>query len=114
MAARAGVQVISGLVGNVTIPRTTTTSTGHWLELESSQVTESQWTLGRCAGTEDCGEHRQRGGCIHRRCHDAGRAQAAVRARTRELQRIHMGQRPRRTYAGSRYTERADREHARR
>ena len=49
VAARAGVQVISGLVGNVTIPRTTTTSTGHWLELESSQVTESQSTLGRVA-----------------------------------------------------------------
>jgi HK97 family phage major capsid protein len=51
VVARAGVQVETGLVGNVSVPRVTGKSTPLWLANEASQVTASQPTLGQIAMT---------------------------------------------------------------
>ena len=44
-----GVQRLSGLVGNVTIPKMTAGNTAYWLTDETTQITESQPTLGQLA-----------------------------------------------------------------
>lgn len=48
--AQAGVRVLSGLVGDVAIPKHTAAGTGYWLA-ESGAPTESQQTLGQAALT---------------------------------------------------------------
>lgn len=53
---RAGVSVVSGLQGNVTIPRTTATTTAYWLSDELAPITESAPTLGQISMTpKTCG-----------------------------------------------------------
>lgn len=47
VALRMGVQRMSGLVGNVTIPKMTAGNTAYWLADESTQITESQPTIGQ-------------------------------------------------------------------
>lgn len=47
VALRLGVQRLSGLRGNVTIPKMTAGNTGYWLADESTAITESQPTLGQ-------------------------------------------------------------------
>jgi HK97 family phage major capsid protein len=47
VAARAGVQIMSGLVGNVDIPKQTGASTAYWLSTETTDVTESAPTFGQ-------------------------------------------------------------------
>lgn len=42
-----GVTRLSGLVGNVTIPKQTAASTAYWLSDETTQITESQPTIGQ-------------------------------------------------------------------
>jgi HK97 family phage major capsid protein len=49
VALRMGVQRLSGLVGNVTIPKMTAGNTAYWLADETTQITESQPTLGQLA-----------------------------------------------------------------
>lgn len=49
--ARLGAQRLQGLVGNVTLPRQSAGTTAYWLTNESTQVTESQPTLGQVALT---------------------------------------------------------------
>ncbi|MBK9362996.1 MAG: phage major capsid protein [Rubrivivax sp.] len=44
---RMGVSRMAGLVGNVTIPRMTAGGTAYWLADESTQITESQPTIGQ-------------------------------------------------------------------
>jgi HK97 family phage major capsid protein len=44
-----GVQRLSGMVGNVTIPKMTADNTAYWLADETTQITESQPTLGQLA-----------------------------------------------------------------
>ena len=44
-----GARRLSGLVGNLTIPKQTAAGTGYWLSTEASQITESQPTLGQLA-----------------------------------------------------------------
>lgn len=44
---RLGVSRMSGLVGNVTIPKMTAGNTAYWLSDESTQITESQPTIGQ-------------------------------------------------------------------
>ena len=51
VAARAGIEILPSLRGNVTIPRAKTTTTGYWLIGESTQTTESAPTLGSIAMT---------------------------------------------------------------
>jgi HK97 family phage major capsid protein len=47
VAAAAGVQIMSGLVGNVAIPKETADPTGYWIETEGTAPTESQGTVGQ-------------------------------------------------------------------
>lgn len=47
VAYRMGARRLSGLVGNVTVPRHTAAATAYWLSSESTQVTESQQTYGQ-------------------------------------------------------------------
>jgi len=52
---RLGVRFMSGLVGNVAIPKMTAGATGYWVA-EGTDVTESQPTLGQITGTpHTCG-----------------------------------------------------------
>jgi HK97 family phage major capsid protein/HK97 family phage prohead protease len=51
VALTLGVQRLSGLVGNVTIPKMTAGNTAYWLSDETTQITESQPTLGQMALT---------------------------------------------------------------
>lgn len=44
---RMGISRMAGLVGNVTIPRMTAGNTAYWLADESTQITESQPTIGQ-------------------------------------------------------------------
>ena len=46
-----GATVMSGLVGNVTIPKQTAAATGYWLADETTAITESQQTFGQLALT---------------------------------------------------------------
>ena len=47
VALRMGVTRLSGLVGNVTIPKMTAGNTAYWLADENTQITESQPTIGQ-------------------------------------------------------------------
>ncbi len=47
VAAAAGVQIMSGLVGNVSIPKETADPTGYWIQTEGNPPTESQGTVGQ-------------------------------------------------------------------
>jgi HK97 family phage major capsid protein len=47
VALRMGVTRLPGLVGNVTIPKMTAGNTAYWLADESTQITESQPTIGQ-------------------------------------------------------------------
>lgn len=47
VALRMGVRRMSGLVGNVTIPKMTAGNTAYWLADETTQITESQPTIGQ-------------------------------------------------------------------
>ena len=47
VALRMGVRRMSGLVGNVTIPKMTAGNSAYWLSDESTQITESQPTVGQ-------------------------------------------------------------------
>ena len=47
VALRMGVQRLSGLRGNVTIPKMTAGNTAYWLADENTQITESQPTIGQ-------------------------------------------------------------------
>lgn len=49
VALRMGVTRLSGLVGNVTIPKMTAGNTAYWLADEATQITESQPTVGQLA-----------------------------------------------------------------
>jgi HK97 family phage major capsid protein/HK97 family phage prohead protease len=49
VALRMGVTRMSGLVGNVTIPKMTAGNTAYWLADETTQITESQPTIGQLA-----------------------------------------------------------------
>lgn len=51
VALSAGVQVITGLQGNLALPRVTTAGSGYWLTSESAQITETQPTVGQVAMT---------------------------------------------------------------
>lgn len=44
-----GARRLTGLVGNLTIPKQTAAGTGYWLSTEATQITESQPTLGQLA-----------------------------------------------------------------
>lgn len=44
-----GATMLTGLTGNVTIPKQTGSGTGYWLSNEATQITESQQTLGQLA-----------------------------------------------------------------
>jgi HK97 family phage major capsid protein len=45
VAFRMGVQRLTGLVGNVNIPKQSATATAYWLAAETTQITESQQTF---------------------------------------------------------------------
>jgi HK97 family phage major capsid protein/HK97 family phage prohead protease len=47
VALRMGITRLSGLVGNVTIPKMTAGNSAYWLADETTQITESQPTLGQ-------------------------------------------------------------------
>lgn len=47
VALRMGVRRMAGLVGNVTIPKITAGNTAYWLSDETTQITESQPTIGQ-------------------------------------------------------------------
>lgn len=47
VALRMGVRRMSGLVGNVTIPKMTAGNSAYWLADETTQITESQPTIGQ-------------------------------------------------------------------
>lgn len=49
VAYRMGARRLSGLVGNVTVPRQTAAATAVWLANEASTITESQQTFGQLA-----------------------------------------------------------------
>jgi HK97 family phage major capsid protein/HK97 family phage prohead protease len=49
VALRMGVQRLSGLQGNVTIPKMTAGNTGYWLADENTAITESQPTIAQLA-----------------------------------------------------------------
>ena len=51
IAYRMGARRLAGLMGNVTVPRQTASATAYWLSSESTQITESQQTLGQMALT---------------------------------------------------------------
>lgn len=44
-----GITMLSGLQGNVTIPKQTAAGTAYWLSTEATQITESQLTFGQLA-----------------------------------------------------------------
>jgi HK97 family phage major capsid protein/HK97 family phage prohead protease len=48
---RLGATMLSGLVGNVTIPKLSGAATGYWLATEATAITESQQTIGQLALT---------------------------------------------------------------
>jgi HK97 family phage major capsid protein len=47
VAYRMGARRLSGLVGNVTVPRQTAAATAYWLSTEATSITESQQTFGQ-------------------------------------------------------------------
>lgn len=47
IAYRAGVTNLTGLVGNVTVPKQTAAATNYWLSTEATAITESQQTFGQ-------------------------------------------------------------------
>lgn len=49
VVAKAGATMLSGLVGNVTVPKQTAAGTAYWLSTEATAITESQQTLGQLA-----------------------------------------------------------------
>jgi HK97 family phage major capsid protein len=49
VVAKVGATMLSGLVGNVTIPKQTAAATAYWLSTEATAITESQQTLGQLA-----------------------------------------------------------------
>lgn len=49
VVARLGATMLSGLVGNVTIPKQSASGTAYWLTNEATAITESQQTLGQLA-----------------------------------------------------------------
>lgn len=49
VAMRMGARMMSGMVGNVTIPRQTASATAGWLTSESTPISESQATIGQLA-----------------------------------------------------------------
>ncbi len=49
MVAQLGATMLSGLVGNVTVPKLTAGGTAYWLSTEATAITESQQTLGQLA-----------------------------------------------------------------
>jgi len=49
VAFRMGARPLTGLVGNVNIPKQTGAATAYWLSSESTQITESQQTFGQLA-----------------------------------------------------------------
>lgn len=49
VCAGLGMQMLTGLVGNVTIPKLTGASTAYWLANEAAAITESQQTIGQLA-----------------------------------------------------------------
>lgn len=51
VTVKAGVQVLPGLTGNITIPKQTAASTAYWLSNEATAITESQPTLGQLSLT---------------------------------------------------------------
>ena len=51
VAYRMGARRLSGLVGNVTVPRQTAAATAYWLSTEATAVTESQQTFGQMSLT---------------------------------------------------------------
>jgi HK97 family phage major capsid protein len=51
VAYRMGARRMSGLVGNVTVPRQTAAATAFWLSTEATAVTESQQTFGQMSLT---------------------------------------------------------------
>lgn len=51
VALRMGATRLGGLVGNVTIPRETAAASTYWLASESTQITESQPTIGQLSLT---------------------------------------------------------------
>jgi HK97 family phage major capsid protein len=51
VAYRMGARRLSGLSGNVTVPRQTAGATAYWLISESTQITESQQTFGQMSLT---------------------------------------------------------------
>jgi len=48
-AAQLGMTMLTGLVGNVAIPKLTGSATGYWLTNEATAITESQVTIGQLA-----------------------------------------------------------------
>lgn len=58
IVVKLGATVLPDLVGNVTVPKQSGTSTAYWLTTEATQVTESQPTLGQVALTpKTCGAY---------------------------------------------------------
>jgi len=51
VAFRLGATVLSGLVGNVSIPKQTGAATAYWLSSETTQITEVEQTFGQLAFT---------------------------------------------------------------
>jgi HK97 family phage major capsid protein len=49
LLAKLGATMLSGLQGNVTIPKQTAAGTAYWLSTEATAITESQQTLGQLA-----------------------------------------------------------------
>jgi len=49
VVAQLGATMMTGLVGNVTIPKQTAAATAYWLTNEATAITESQMTLGQLA-----------------------------------------------------------------
>lgn len=49
VAYRMGARRLSGLVGNVTVPKQTAAATAYWLSSESTQITEGNQTFGQMA-----------------------------------------------------------------
>ncbi len=47
VAMRMGARMMSGMIGNVTVPRQTAASSTSWLSTESTAITESQPTIGQ-------------------------------------------------------------------
>lgn len=51
VCARMGATMLTGLRGNVTIPKQTAAATAHWLTNEATAISESQMTIGQLAMT---------------------------------------------------------------